>query len=110
MRVKQPRLTRTPDFVFVKASAKPHFAIRRVGVKAGQLFAENLDKRSIQSHFFIRAVDETSIEDLLERFRALDLENSKVKYNTAANPSLSKHEICTIYMSQVHLSNDDEKS
>lgn len=78
------------DFLFC-SKEDADFSIQRVGVNAGKIKTD-LNHLSSQSHLFIRAKER---KDVLSIFKALDF--SKVKYNTAGNPSISKREIVDLY-------------
>lgn len=93
-----PRMNSTNDFVFVSPTENPHAAIRRVGVNAGRIFEEKPASCSEQSHFFIRAVDDSRREPMLRRLKSLELEKTPSKFDTAGCPSISKSELCSLYV------------
>jgi hypothetical protein len=76
------------DFSFVKKN-EGDFAIQRVGVNAGTVKKSFLNC-AIPSHYFIRA--EANVMDIF-----LKINWDSVKYNTAGNPSISKHELIYLY-------------
>lgn len=79
------------DFVFTTPD-KAHFAVQRIGVRAGTIKDEP-HTRSITSHHFIKAHIEP--KTLWKRFQTLPWDN--VKHNTAGNPSISKRETVFLY-------------
>jgi hypothetical protein len=83
------------DFDFVASGRGADFAIRRVGVNAGRIFATQVERRSVQSHLFVKAKS----PGVLERMKALDLEHCPAKTNTAGCPSISKSDVCLMYES-----------
>ena len=64
-------------------------AIQRVGANAGKIKTENLQQLSEESHYFFKTYQNSTIEKLQR------LDFSKVKYNTAGNPSIGIHDIVT---------------
>lgn len=80
-------VTRTTcdDFIFT-TSDNADFAIQRVGVNAGRIKTDLTS--SPESHYFIKG-------RVIDIMRMIDF--SEVKMNTAGNPSISKHEIITLY-------------
>jgi hypothetical protein len=96
------RLSETREFVFVSASEQPDIAVRRVGVNAGRLFFDDPHQCSAESHFFIKAKEKTRLPFVKDALKSLDLENAKVKYETSGCPSISKSELCSLYMEVIH--------
>lgn len=90
----------TADFVFVRRDAipKPDIAIRRVGVNAGRIFETKVGECSEQSHYFIRVTIPDKREAVIAKLKSLDLEHCEVKFQTAGNPSISKSELCALYL------------
>lgn len=96
---EQPRkpiatLTDHKDFSFCKPE-HADFCIRRVGVAAGKVYTDyNEMKRSPTSHYYIKAEE----DNVINKFRSIDW-NDKTgpKYDTAGNPSISKHDLITAY-------------
>lgn len=76
------------NFIFVKKTENPDISFRRVGVNAGTIDVNILDK-SIQSHYFIKFTNNKSIIDNIK-------ELSKITYdfnNTVGPKSISKQEL-----------------
>ena len=96
LRARIPTLHETDDFAFVKRDQNPDIAIRRVGVHAGRIFTNNLDTAGLGSHLFLRL--RTPTASILQKLHSLDLEHAPCKYDTAGNPSLSKSELCALYL------------
>lgn len=90
-RTRTPHTRSHPDFSFVPPQ-QAHFAMQRIGVRAGTLKTNPTDL-SIASHYFLQAhIDPAT---LLARFRQLDVDS--VRHHTAGNPSISKAEIVDLY-------------
>lgn len=85
-------VTRTlcDDFTFT-TSDNADFAIQRVGANAGKIKTDLT--LSPESHYFIKG-------QVIDIMRMIDF--SEVKMNTAGNPSISKHEIITLYEALLH--------
>jgi len=85
------------DWKWVSKEDSPNYAIRRVGANAGKIFEFN-KAISNSSHYFIKA-DPDVYESFKKMFVSLySKENDNTsKWNTAGNPSLSKHEIIEDY-------------
>lgn len=80
-----------PDFEFVD-SQQADFAFQRVGARAGLISMEGLQK-SPNSHYFIKITNHNRpIYDILQSINWGD-----IKYQTAGNPSISKHELIQEY-------------
>ena len=79
------------NFLFVKKSDSPHFAVRRVGVYAGKIYSD-YETRSEQSHYFIRFNDDAYLFDS-ELLFLLDNIDYKSKNNTVGPRSISKQEL-----------------
>lgn len=77
------------DYLLFTTREKANIAIQRVGVAAGKVKREFSHVASA-SHYFI-SVDEKYLS-ILE-----NIDWSKVKYNTAGNPSISKREIIELF-------------
>jgi len=76
------------NFKFVLKTENPDISFRRVGVNAGTIDI-NIDEKSIQSHYFIKFINNKSLEDNLQQL-------SKIKYefnNTVGPKSISKQEL-----------------
>lgn len=79
----------TPNkYKFVKKEENPDISFRRVGVYAGKI-DNNIDKQSIQSHYFIK-FDFVLTDNL---FKLLSNINYKNKDNTVGPKSISKQEL-----------------
>jgi len=98
LRPVTPRLISTPDFTFVTPQDQPDIAVRRVGVNAGRLFFDNPHQCSVQSHLFIKVKDRRLVELVKAGLTSLNLEHTKTKFETAGCPSISKNELCNLYM------------
>lgn len=99
-RPKTKKLSETDDFKFVKRTESPDLAIRRVGVNAGMIFQDSIPDRSESSHFFLQIKDKKRKTELMDILHTLDLPNAEIKFQTAGNPSISKNELCSLYMQQ----------
>lgn len=76
-------------FVYVKRENDHDFSIQRVGSKAGSLTLIETEKKSIQSHYFIKL----NPNILLEKF-VLEYNNVKFKFDNSVGPlSISKMEL-----------------
>jgi predicted RNA methylase len=76
------------NFKFVKKIENPDISFRRVGVNAGTLSKEIINK-SIQSHYFIKFADIISIDEYIVK-----LSNIKFDFNNTVGPkSISKQEL-----------------
>ena len=76
-------------FKFVKKTENPHISFRRVGVYAGKVETNTVDK-SEQSHYFIQSTDVSLDETLIT---ALNSINYEAKDNTVGPRSISKQEM-----------------
>jgi len=100
LRELKPVISETPDFIFVKPLENPDIAIRRNGVNAGRIFDQNVSQKSAGSHSHLRFKNRNTAEISLNRLKSLNMENMECKYYTAGNPSISRTEICELYMSK----------
>lgn len=98
LRPLAPRLTETAHFKFVDRTGDPDVAIRRVGVNAGRIFTESPQLCSEQSHLYVSVKSRLSVGDVLQRLRDLDLEHCAAKFDTAGCPSISKNDVCQLYL------------
>lgn len=76
------------NFIFVQKTQNPDISFRRVGVNAGKI-DENIDEKSIQSHYFIKFTNGKSVNDNTSKL-------SKITYefnNTVGPKSISKQEV-----------------
>lgn len=76
------------NFIFCEKSDNPHFSIRRVGGKAGDISENYLDK-GITSHYFIRLLDERRKESFSRQFKQIVFTHD----NTVGPRSISKQEL-----------------
>jgi hypothetical protein len=83
-------VTKHADFEFA-TKQNADFAIQRVGVGAGSI-KSNFSKCASESHHFIKS----SVDNVETFMREIDWDS--VKFNTAGNPSISKHEIIALYV------------
>lgn len=100
--IREPpvKLTKTPEFTFVKRPNDPDIAIRRVGVHAGRIFEGDISQHSEQSHFFIQINDKRRKTEVIDKLKSLELEKTESKFQTAGNPSISKAELCKLFMNK----------
>ena len=96
-RKKVATLTKHKDFTFCSPSDKNEadFCIRRVGAGAGAVYTDfKEEKRSHKSHYYIKQKKDNTID----KFRSIGWnDKSSAKYDTAGNPSISKHDLITAY-------------
>jgi predicted RNA methylase len=76
------------NFIFVKKEEEPHISFRRVGVNAG-FIDNNIKDKNIQSHYFIKFINDNSIEDNLIKLSTIKFDTN----NTVGPKSISKQEI-----------------
>jgi len=75
-------------YTYVKKTESPSLSIRRVGVNAGKL-SEEIQDKSIQSHYFIKLKEGVSKDLFLEEYN----KNVKFEFNNSVGPkSISKSE------------------
>jgi predicted RNA methylase len=74
-------------FMFVEKTDSPDISFRRVGVNAGMIDT-NIDK-SVQSHYFIKFTNHTSINDNIEMLKVVTFNHN----NTVGPRSISKQEL-----------------
>ena len=86
-RIIPPKLTPS-NYSFVKKNEEPDFAFRRVGVNAGHISKDVLDK-SEQSHYFIK-FDEKISDELYSQLSTIQFD---CKNNTVGPKSISKQEL-----------------
>jgi len=90
-RVQIAKLELNPSiFQFVKQDENPDISFRRVGVNAGTIDDMELDKKSFQSHYFIKfgpAI--TNKKEFIEKMRQIEY----AKDNTVGPKSIGKQEI-----------------
>ena len=75
-------------FMFVEKIENPDISFRRVGVNAG-IIDINIDKKSIQSHYFIKFTNDKTINDNIELLKIIQFNHN----NTVGPRSISKQEL-----------------
>ena len=80
-------------FQFVKKSENPDIAFRRVGVYAGNIFKDEIENKSEQSHYFIK-FDEKIPESTIEQLNTIVFDS---RDNTVGPRSISKQELMKHY-------------
>ena len=80
-------------FQFVKKSENPDIAFRRVGVYAGNIFKDDIENKSEQSHYFIK-FDEKIPESTIEQLNTIVFDS---RDNTVGPRSISKQELMKYY-------------
>jgi predicted RNA methylase len=78
-------------FTFVKIDEFPDISFRRVGVYAGKIDTNNINDKSIQSHYFIKFDDELDKKIIIDKLSKIVFESN----NTVGPKSISKQEIIT---------------
>lgn len=96
-KTKQPRkkiitLVDCEEFEFVKDRKTADFAVRRVGVKAGNTY-DITDKISSESHYFVKQ-KENDVRNVIDK---IVWDYNSAKYDVAGNPSISKDELISQY-------------
>lgn len=76
------------NFIFVEKTDNPDISFRRVGVNAGTI-DKNIDEKSIQSHYFIKFTNKTSITDTINKLSTITYDFN----NTVGPKSISKQEL-----------------
>ncbi len=76
------------NFMFVEKTANPDISFRRVGVNAGVIDTE-IDKKSIQSHYFIKFTNGKSITENIDKLSIITYDFN----NTVGPKSISKQEL-----------------
>ena len=76
------------NFVFVEKTENPDISFRRVGVNAGTIDT-NIDKKSIQSHYFIKFTNGKSTTDNINKLSTITYDFN----NTVGPKSISKQEL-----------------
>ena len=91
---KEDRIVNTKlepmGFVFVKKEETPDISFRRVGVNAG-IIDENIDEKSIQSHYFIKFTNGKSKKNNIKHLSTITYDFN----NTVGPKSISKQELIT---------------
>ena len=75
-------------YTFVKNDANPDISIRRVGVYAGKISKDIVDK-SPQSHYFIQLKNGTDVDTFISKYASITFEED----NTVGPKSISKQEL-----------------
>jgi hypothetical protein len=75
-------------FIFVKKNDNPDISFRRVGVNAGAIDTD-IDKKSIQSHYFIKFTNDKSLNDNITNLSTINYSFN----NTVGPKSISKQEL-----------------
>lgn len=83
------------EFEFVKDRKLADFAVRRVGVKAGDTY-DITPKISSESHYFVKQKD----LDARNIIDSIKWDYNSSKYDVAGNPSISKDELISQYKKQ----------
>lgn len=76
-------------FTFVKRDEEPDISFRRVGVNAGKIDTNDIDNKSIQSHYFIKFNDQIDKVEIIKKLSKINYTNN----NTVGPKSISKQEI-----------------
>jgi hypothetical protein len=76
-------------FQFVKQDEQPDISFRRVGVNAGIIDDKDLDKKSFQSHYFIKFGLGINKKEFIEKMRQIEYTHD----NTVGPKSIGKQEI-----------------
>ena len=76
------------NFKFVNKEENPDISFRRVGVNAGTII-NNINDKSIQSHYFIKFTNELSIDTNIEKLKSIKFNFD----NTVGPKSISKPEL-----------------
>jgi len=76
-------------FQFVKQDEDPDISFRRVGVNAGTIDDKELDKKSFQSHYFIKFGPAVNKKIFIEKMRQIEYTHD----NTVGPKSIGKQEI-----------------
>lgn len=75
-------------FIFVNKNDNPHISVRRVGVNAGKVDTNTIDK-NIQTHYFIKFINSNSIDNNVDKLNKINFEFN----NTVGPKSISKPEL-----------------
>jgi hypothetical protein len=76
-------------FQFVKQDETPDISFRRVGVNAGTIDDKELDKKSFQSHYFIKFGPTINKKEFIKKMRQIEYTHD----NTVGPKSIGKQEI-----------------
>ena len=87
-------ITSSPTkFSFVKRDESPDISFRRVGVNAGTIDTNNLNEKSIQSHYFIKFNVDVNKNMAINKIKEINYEHN----NTVGPKSISKQEIIAAF-------------
>jgi hypothetical protein len=75
-------------FIFVNKDASPDISFRRVGVYAGKIDTNIIDK-SVQSHYFIKFTNNRLVFENIEKLKSIEFSHN----NTVGPRSISKQEL-----------------
>jgi hypothetical protein len=64
------------NFAFVKKDENPDISFRRVGVYAGKIDDNNLQDKSIQSHYFIKFNDNINKKEVITKLSQIQYTNN----------------------------------
>jgi len=76
------------NFIFVEKIDNPDISFRRVGVNAGTIDIL-IDKKSVQSHYFIKFINNKNIDDNIKLLQSMQFNHN----NTVGPRSISKQEL-----------------
>jgi predicted RNA methylase len=77
------------NFIFVEKNENPDISFRRVGVNAGSIDNIEIEKKSPQSHYFIKFTNGKSISDNIKKLSSITYDFN----NTVGPKSISKQEL-----------------
>jgi len=77
------------NFRFVDKTENPDISFRRVGVNAGVIDTEDIDEKSVQSHYFIQFTNGKSVKRNVNRLSTITYDFN----NTVGPKSISKQEL-----------------
>jgi hypothetical protein len=77
------------NFMFVDKTENPDISFRRVGVNAGVIDTEDIDEKSVQSHYFIQFTNGKSVKRNVNRLSTITYDFN----NTVGPKSISKQEL-----------------
>jgi len=80
------------NFTFVKKTEHPDISFRRVGVNAGTI-AEQIEDKSIQSHYFIKFTNRNTVADTIHALSTITYDVD----NTVGPKSISKQELIATF-------------
>ena len=83
-----PKYIKPNNFIFVNKNDNPHISFRRVGITAGHI-SKNIINKSPQSHYFITFTNNKTIDDNIETLKKISFSHD----NTVGPKSISKQEL-----------------